>query len=197
MVSRSSIQSEQGKNLPLEDPVGYSGVEKSISVLSSSGARALVALAIFGLAYAADQLVKYLVQKNMELGETISVIDGVLRWRYILNPGAAFSMGENHTWVFTIIMCVAAVICLVSLIRARATVWVCTLALLLGGILGNLTDRLFRAPGFGMGHVVDFISVGNFAIFNIADSCICVSMALIVVLVFRGINLDGTREEQN
>lgn len=196
MVSRSSIQSEQGKNLPLEDPVGYSDVEKSSSVLSSAGARALLALAIFGLAYGADQLVKYLVQKNMELGETISVIDGVLRWRYILNPGAAFSMGENHTWVFTIIMCVAAVICLVSLIRARATIWVCTLALLLGGILGNLTDRLFRAPGFGVGHVVDFISVGNFAIFNIADSCICVSMALIVVLVFRGINLDGTREEQ-
>lgn len=154
-----------------------------------------VALLVFGLAYGADQLSKFWVQKTMTLGESITLIEGFFRWRYILNPGAAFSMGENHTWIFTLIMLVAALICAVSLVRARARSWVIALSLLLGGILGNLTDRLFREPSFGMGHVVDFISVGNFAIFNIADSCICVSMAIIVYLVFRGINLDGTIAE--
>jgi signal peptidase II len=69
------------------------------------------------------------------------------------------------------------------------------LGMLLGGALGNLTDRLFRPPGFGVGHVVDFIYVPWMmpAIFNIADSFICIAMAFFVVLTLLGVNLDGTR----
>lgn len=144
--------------------------------------------------YAADQLTKYIVETTMTLGEKITVIEGLLWWRYYLNPGAAFSMGENHTWVFTIIMVLATGVTLYFLIRAKSQVWVMALAVLLGGILGNLTDRLFRAPGFGVGHVVDFISLPNFAIFNIADSAICLSMAAIVLMTFLGVRLDGYRE---
>ena len=77
--------------------------------------------------------------------------------------------------------------------RTRALSWTLALGGLLGGICGNLFDRLFREPGFGSGHVVDFISVPNFAIFNIADSAICVCMAFIVLLNFKGLNLNGTR----
>ncbi len=163
---------------------------RTVSMLT----KVLLLVCVAGGAFAVDQWTKHLVESKMMLGEQITVIDGVLRWYYILNSGAAFSMGSNMTWVFTIIMCVASVVTLWCIFRARAQVWVLALCLLLGGILGNLYDRLFRPPGFGMGHVVDFISVGSFAIFNIADSCICVAMALVVLLVFLGIRLDGTRE---
>lgn len=79
--------------------------------------------------------------------------------------------------------------------RARTTPWLITLGALGGGIAGNLTDRLFREPGFGVGHVIDFIAVPNFAIFNLADSCIVVSIIVIVILVMRGKTLDGRPEE--
>ncbi len=131
----------------------------------------------------------------MTLGERIPVIDGLLWWHYILNPGAAFSMGEEFTWVFTLIMVAAVLVCLYYLVQAQASSWIFSLSLLLGGVLGNLTDRLFRPPGFGVGQVVDYISVGKFAIFNIADACICTAMGLLVLLVFRGIKLNGEREE--
>ncbi|WP_199197148.1 signal peptidase II, partial [Ensifer sp. NM-2] len=69
----------------------------------------LTALIVAVLAYALDQLTKYAVESTMQLGDSVAVIPGVLRWHYILNPGAAFSIGEDHTWVFTIIQAVVAV----------------------------------------------------------------------------------------
>jgi signal peptidase II len=79
--------------------------------------------------------------------------------------------------------------------RIRSMWWAIVLGMLLGGALGNLLDRLFREPGFGRGHVVDFISTPWMmpAIYNIADSFICVSMVIFVLLVILGVNLDGTR----
>ena len=154
-----------------------------------------LAFVLFVLVYMIDQGSKWLVEHAMTLGQRIEVIPGVFRWFYILNPGAAFSFGEGHTWVFTVIQAVAAVIVVTALMRARSLWWVVSLACLLGGILGNLTDRLFRAPGFAIGHVVDFISVGNFAIFNIADSAICLAMAAIIIMTVAGLKLDGTFEK--
>ncbi|HEX2806436.1 MAG TPA: signal peptidase II, partial [Kineosporiaceae bacterium] len=76
--------------------------------------------------------------------------------------------------------------------------WAVALGLLLGGALGNLLDRLLRAPGFGRGHVVDWIEYlkfpfMSFPIFNLADSCIVVAACLIALLGVRGIAIDGTR----
>jgi signal peptidase II len=66
--------------------------------------------------------------------------------------------------------------------------------MLLGGTAGNLTDRLFREPGFGVGHVIDFLQVWGFpAIFNVADSFIVASMGLFIILSLRGIRMDGRR----
>lgn len=166
-----------------------------VPVRTLTGAKKLsLAAVLFLLVYGADQVIKYIVETNMYVGQTIPVIDGLLWWRYYLNPGAAFSMGESTTWIFTIISTVGALVCAVLISRARSLVWVLSLAVLAGGIVGNLHDRLFRAPGFGVGHVVDYISVPNFAIFNLADSAICVSMAVIVLLTFLGFRMDGTRE---
>ena len=163
-----------------------------VRILSGRSA-GILALVLAAVVFAIDQGTKYLVVTQMQLGERVTVIDGLLWWYSIRNSGAAFSRGENVTWAFTLVMIAAASVVLYLLRRTRALSWTLALGGLLGGICGNLFDRLFREPGFGSGHVVDFISVPNFAIFNIADSAICVCMAFIVLLNFKGLNLNGTR----
>lgn len=134
----------------------------------------------------------------MQEGQRIPVLEPVLSWHFIRNPGAAFSIGTDYTWIFTIIQAIGLLIVLYLIIfRARTMPWLIILGVLGGGIAGNLTDRLFREPGFGIGHVIDFIALPNFAIFNIADSCIVVSIILIVFMVLRGKTLDGTPAESS
>ncbi|MCT1368451.1 signal peptidase II [uncultured Kocuria sp.] len=145
--------------------------------------------------YTLDQVSKHMVVSHMTEGQVIPVVDGVLWWRFIRNPGAAFSMGESITWIFTIVMAVVACVVVFYLPRARSRAWILGLFGLLAGVLGNLTDRLFREPGFGRGHVVDFISVPHFAIFNVADSCITVSIVVLAILMLRGVPLDGRTSE--
>lgn len=157
--------------------------------------RALLLAVFFGLAvfaYVFDQLTKLWVTGNMTEGERIPVLPPLLHWYYIRNSGAAFSIGENVTWVFTIIMTAVSIAILLQLRKLGSVWWALALGLLLGGALGNLTDRLFREPSFAMGHVVDFIQLPNFAIFNIADSAVVCSVVIICLLTLRGISLDGS-----
>ncbi|NUL44875.1 signal peptidase II [Cellulosimicrobium funkei] len=156
--------------------------------------RAWIAVLVFAVGYVFDQLTKRWVETTMTEGQVTDVLEPLLRWHFIRNPGAAFSIGVEYTWIFTIIQSAVAIFVVVLLFRVRSTLWAVALGGLLGGVLGNLTDRLFRPPGFGVGHVVDFIALPNFAIFNIADSLIVCSMIGIVLLMFRGVQLDGTRE---
>jgi signal peptidase II len=156
--------------------------------------RGWIAVLVLAVGYVLDQLTKRWVETTMTEGQVIDVLPPLLRWHFIRNPGAAFSIGEEHTWVFTIIQASVAVFVVVLLFRVRSTAWALALGGLLGGVLGNLTDRLLRPPGFGVGHVVDFIALPNFAIFNIADSLIVCSMIGIVLLMFTGRRIDGTRE---
>ena len=105
----------------------------------------------------------------------------------MLNSGAAFSFASGSTWVFSIIAAAVVVFLIWFARRIRSLSWAVLFGLLLGGTLGNLTDRLLRAPGFGVGRVVDFIQIPVLqAIFNIADSAIVTSMALFVLLTLRG-----------
>ena len=156
----------------------------------------LSALVLAAVVFAIDQGTKYLVVTQMQLGERITVIDGLLWWYSIRNSGAAFSMGENVTWIFTLVMVAAAIVVLYLLRRTRSLSWTLALGGLLGGICGNLFDRLFREPGFGSGHVVDFISVPNVAIFTVAASAICACRPLVALLNFMGLNLNGTKAPQ-
>ncbi|WP_442860528.1 signal peptidase II [Arthrobacter sp. zg-Y820] len=156
---------------------------------------ALIMLACAVLALGFDQLTKWWVESTMTLGQVTDVLPPVLRWHYILNPGAAFSIGTDHTWVFTIIMVAVSGFLVYLMLKVRSLSWAIALGLVLGGALGNLTDRLFRAPSFGQGHVVDFIALPNFAIFNIADSCVVSGVILVCLLTLRGTGLDGKRDE--
>jgi signal peptidase II len=159
--------------------------------------RKVVLLSLFAgfavFAYVLDQLTKLWVTSTMLEGERIPVLPPLLHWYYIRNSGAAFSIGENVTWIFTIIMAGVAVAILFQVRRVGSAWWALALGLLLGGALGNLTDRLFREPSFAMGRVVDFIQLPNFAIFNIADSAVVSSVVIICLLTLRGISIDGSR----
>lgn len=166
----------------------------------------LLAGVVAVFAWMLDQGTKLWVERTMEIGQQIDALPPVLYWRYHLNPGAAFSMGTEHTWIFTIIQTV--VLCLgLYFLRRLGGSWLWTLGLggLIGGVAGNLTDRYFRYPSlvegsfqdFGQGHVVDMIAVPNFAIFNVADSFIVCSIIGICAMMLFGLNIDGTREKKS
>lgn len=150
------------------------------------------ALAAYGL----DQLSKFLVVSNLTEGEIVPVLGSVLQWQFVRNPGAAFSLASGMTWIFTILAASVITFIIWFSRRIRSVAWAVVFGLLLGGVLGNLTDRLFREPSFGLGHVIDFISTPWLlpAIYNVADMAIVSSMVLFMILTIRGVGLDGTRE---
>lgn len=143
-----------------------------------------------------DQLVKYWVvssiKPRIESGEgPIELLGGFLRFTYLENTGAAFSMGAGYTWIFSIVAVVVAVVILRTARKLGSIWWAAALGGLLGGLLGNLVDRLTRPPGPGLGYVVDFIQLPNFAVFNVADMFITCSAVLMVILALRGVELSG------
>jgi signal peptidase II len=142
--------------------------------------------------YIADQLTKAWATSNLQ-GEPRQLVGSVLQLNLTYNSGAAFSIGTGATIVLTAIASSVVVFVLFMARRLGSMGWALALGLLLGGALGNLTDRMFRAPGSGRGHVVDFLQLPNFPVFNIADSAIVSAAVLIALLSFRGISIDGTR----
>jgi signal peptidase II len=157
--------------------------------------RALAVLALVALCvYGADQLAKYLVVEHLTPGKLVPVIGQLLQFQLVRNPGAAFSIGSGSTWVFSIIGIGVLIFVVWYAPRIKSIAWAVLFGLLLGGLLGNLTDRLFREPGFGEGHVVDFIRIPLLpAIFNLADTAIVSSMAMFLILTIAGVGLDGSR----
>nr|WP_096715664.1 signal peptidase II [Microbacterium sp. SZ1] len=148
---------------------------------------------------AADQFVKYLTIENLPLQEPVPVLGEFLQLYYVRNPGAAFSLGSDVTWIFTIALAVVAGVIVWKAFGLRSRLWAVVLGGLLGGVLGNLTDRLFRDPGFPMGHVVDMISMPWMmpAIFNVADIFIVTGMISVALLVVFGLRFDGSRERDH
>lgn len=142
-----------------------------------------------------DQLAKWWVVTSLPEGVAVPVIGDFLQWHFVRNPGAAFSFAAGATWIFTIIAVVVGLTIVWLSRRIGSVLWALFLGLLLGGTLGNLSDRLFRQPGFPQGHVVDFISTPWMmpAIYNIADMAIVSSMAIFILVTIRGVSLDGSR----
>ncbi|MEX2981986.1 signal peptidase II [Streptomyces sp. C36] len=154
--------------------------------------RIAVLLAVAAFAYLLDLGSKLFVVAQLEHHDPVQVIGTLLQLDVIRNRGAAFGIGEAMTIVFTVIA--SAVIVVIARIARKlySLPWAIALGLLLGGALGNLTDRLFRSPGGLEGGVVDFIATPHFAVFNLADSAIVCGGFLIVILSFRGLDPDGT-----
>jgi len=150
-------------------------------------------IAAAGVVYLADQLTKAWASANLDPDQPRQLVGTLLQLNLTRNPGAAFSIATGATWVLTILASAVVVFIVFTVRRLGSRGWALALGLLLGGSLGNLTDRIFRAPGPGRGHVVDFLQLPNFPVFNIGDSAIVTAAALIGLLAFRGINVDGTR----
>lgn len=139
-----------------------------------AGGLGLVMLAI-------DQLIKLASVAHLTPGQRVPILGELLGLNLIRNPGAAFGMGAGATIVFSTFAIVATVACLVALTRISRGWHAVVLGLLLGGITGNLVDRIFQPPAPLHGHVIDMFQVPNFAIFNWADICITVAAGLIIV----------------
>jgi signal peptidase II len=155
--------------------------------------RVILLLSVAAFVIAADVISKAIVVARMAGHPPIRLLGGLLTITLTRNPGAAFSIGTSMTIVFTAIAVGVIVFILRAARNLRSIGWAITLGLLLGGATGNLLDRIFRAPGLFQGHVVDWIQLPDWPVFNLADSSIVCAGVLVVLLALRGIRLDGTR----
>jgi signal peptidase II len=153
----------------------------------------LIALAVGVLVL--DQLTKAWALSGLEEGVRHPVLGDALGIQLLFNPGAALGLATGTTWLLTLIALVVIVVIVRVSRRLGSTGWAIALGLLLGGAVGNLIDRLVREPGFGRGHVIDFIAYGNLFVGNVADIAIVVAAGLLMILSFRGVRLDGSRED--
>jgi signal peptidase II len=149
------------------------------------------------VALVADVVSKIVVAAQLpETHRPVRLLGGAIYLDQTRNSGAAFSLGTGFTVILTAVALVVVVIIVRTAGRMRSTGWAVALGLVLGGALGNLGDRIFRQPGFGRGHVVDWISAfgpyGNhWPIFNLADSAIVCGAILAAILALVGIDIDG------
>jgi signal peptidase II len=150
-------------------------------------------LAVAVLVVALDQISKAVVVARLADGEPIRLLGGLVTLTYTRNAGAAFSLGGGFTLVFTAVAVAVVVVILRTARRLYSVAWAVALGALLGGAVGNLVDRLTRDPGIGRGHVVDWIQLPHFAVFNLADSAITLSAVAMVLLTVLGRDIDGTR----
>ena len=146
------------------------------------------------LGYAADLGTKELALARLEPATVVPLVGDWFGLFLTFNSGAAFSLGTSYTLALTFVAILAAAVVLWTVRRLGSTGWALGLGFLLAGLLGNLTDRLFREPSPFRGHVVDFLRFPNFPVFNVADICINVAAAFIIVQALRGMRVDGSRE---
>ncbi|MFL0291186.1 signal peptidase II [Mycobacterium sp. SMC-18] len=146
----------------------------------------MVAALVLGL----DVLTKVLAVKLLVPGQPVEIIGDTITWTLVRNSGAAFSMATGYTWVLTLIA-TGVVLGIIWMGRRLVSVWwALGLGMILGGAVGNLMDRFFRSPGPLRGHVVDFLSVGWWPVFNVADSAVVCGAVLLVGLSMFGIDFD-------
>jgi signal peptidase II len=144
-------------------------------------------------AYCLDLGSKVLAVARLSAGQDVHVAGDLLVLHLTRNPGAAFSTGTEYTVVLSCVALLAAVVVLFLSRRVGSVAWAVALGLLLAGVCGNLTDRVFRSPGPLHGHVVDFLMLPHWPVFNVADVCIDVAAGLILLQAFRGVRIDGRR----
>lgn len=178
------MQTTGGTSLTDGDAAQTAGARRPRVVLLATTALGVVA---------ADQVSKAVAVAELTGREPIEMLGGVLTLNLAYNSGAAFSLAQGFTVLFSLVAVAVAVVIVRVARQLVSAWWAAALGLLLGGAVGNLCDRLFRAPGPLRGHVVDFLQLPHWPIFNLADSAIVCAAALMVLLTLRGVALDGTR----
>ncbi|HET6728511.1 MAG TPA: signal peptidase II [Jiangellaceae bacterium] len=176
------MQATGGASLTRDARQGTAGGRRRVGVLAS------VAVTVFAL----DQITKIMAVAWLQDGQVVEVVDGILRLRLVRNPGAAFSFATDITIVLTAVAATVVVVIMRLSRRLTSAWWAVALGGLLGGALGNLTDRILREPAPLRGHVIDFLELPNWPVFNLADSAIVGSAVLVAWLSLRGVTYDGS-----
>ncbi len=151
-----------------------------------------VTLAIAAGIVLVDQVSKWVAVAALDPFDPVEVVGTWLRLTLVRNPGAAFSLGIGYTFVFSLLALGVIVVIVHSSRKIGSLGWSIALGGILGGALGNLIDRIFRSPGIFRGHVVDFLQLPHWPVFNVADMAISGSAVLMVVLVVRGVQFNGS-----
>nr|WP_263998370.1 signal peptidase II [Mycobacterium yunnanensis] len=143
-----------------------------------------------------DVVTKVLAVRLLTPQQPVSIIGDTVTWTLVRNSGAAFSMGTSYTWVLTLVASAVVVGIIWMGRRLVSPWWALGLGMILGGALGNLVDRFFRSPGPLRGHVVDFLSIGWWPVFNVADPAVVGGAILLVALSLFGFDFDTEGRRQ-
>lgn len=135
-----------------------------------------------------DRITKAWAEANLQLGQPQEILGSFLQFNLVYNPGAAFSIFTDATWVFTVFAISFSVFLILFAGRIVRLPWKIAAGLGLGGAIGNLIDRIVNEPGIAQGHVVDFIMIPYWPIFNIADSSMSIAVVIIIIASLRGVD---------
>jgi signal peptidase II len=147
-------------------------------------------LSVAAVVLVLDIVTKVLAVKLLNPGQPVSIIGDTVTWTLVRNSGAAFSMATGYTWLLTLIATGVVVGIFWMGRRLLSPWWAIGLGMILGGAMGNLVDRFFRSPGPLRGHVVDFLSIGWWPVFNVADPSVVGGAILLVALSLFGFDFD-------
>ncbi len=148
-------------------------------------------LAVAAVVLTLDLVTKVLAVRLLVPGQPVSIIGDTVTWTLVRNSGAAFSMATGYTWLLTLVASGVVVGIVWMGRRLVSPWWALGLGMILGGALGNLMDRFFRSPGPLRGHVVDFLSIGWWPVFNVADAAVVSGAILLVLLSVLGYDFDS------
>jgi signal peptidase II len=153
-------------------------------------------LSVAGVVLFLDVVTKVLAVRLLTPQQPVSIIGDTVTWTLVRNSGAAFSMGTSYTWVLTLVASGVVVGIIWMGRRLVSPWWALGLGMILGGALGNLMDRFFRSPGPLRGHVVDFLSIGWWPVFNVADPAVVGGAILLVGLSLFGFDFDAAERRK-
>lgn len=176
-----------------EEPTGSTEPVPPVGTSDAAGSaprRLRLLLSVAAVVLALDIVTKVVAVGLLDPSEPVSIIGDTITWTLVRNSGAAFSMATGYTWVLTV---VASGVVIGIVLMGRRLVspwWAVGLGMILGGAMGNLVDRFFRSPGPLRGHVVDFLSIGWWPVFNVADPAVVGGAILLVVLSVLGFDFD-------
>jgi signal peptidase II len=176
---------------PTTDGDGTSGPAGGEAPQPPQKRRVRLLLTVAAVVLVLDIVTKVLAVRLLTPGQPVSIVGDTITWTLVRNSGAAFSMATGYTWVLTLIA-TGVVIGIIWMGRRLVSPWwAIGLGMILGGAMGNLVDRFFRSPGPLQGHVVDFLSIGWWPVFNVADPSVVGGAILLVALSLLGFDFDA------
>lgn len=192
--------SSNENTLPDPKPVSYRPQSRSADEYDARpGKRGYwwLVFVVAAVAVLLDQLTKWWALANLTEGVPRPFLGNFITLQLVYNPGAAFSMGEGSTWIFTVLSALVIGILIWYSSRVYFPILAVIVGLLMGGAFGNLIDRLFQPPGFARGHVVDFLNYNSWFVGNVADIWIVVAAAALALWLLVQSERSNPKESAN